>query len=87
MTRLEQIYYMALDIACDDFENEITELTKHRRSKLFNHVVTSIMDKMLDDKITIDDISTFNFKIYYQISKSVHDAIYMKKIFDKYLLK
>lgn len=79
MTRLEQIYCMALDIACEDFDNEITELAKHRRSKLFNHVVTSIMDKMLDDKITMTDITTFNFKIYYQISKSVDDAIYMKK--------
>lgn len=79
MTRLEQIYCMALDIACEDFENEITELVKHRRSKLFNHVVTSIMDKMLDDKITTVDVTTFKFKIYYQISKSVNDAIYMKK--------
>lgn len=79
MTRLEQIYCMALDIACEEFENEITELVKHRRSKLFNHVVTSIMDKMLDDKITTADVTTFKFKIYYQISKSVNDAIYMKK--------
>ena len=79
MTRLEQIYCMALDIACDDFENEITELAKHRTSKKFNHVVNSIMDKMLDDKITITDIITFKFKIYYQISKSVDDAIYMRK--------
>lgn len=79
MTRLEQIYCNAFDIICENFENDIIELIDHRTNKKFNSVVESVIDQMKDDKLTMTDIITFDYKIYYYTYMAVNDAIYMKK--------
>lgn len=76
MNRRTEIYSNAIDIAIEQFNNELVELINNKDVELFDRLVKKINRHMVKDGlITKDDVSLFFTDLFEIIRESVVDAI------------
>lgn len=76
MNRRTEIYSNAIDIAIEQFNNELVELINIKDVELFDRLVKKINRHMVKNGlITKDDVSLFFTDLFEIIRESVVDAI------------
>ena len=76
MNRRTEIYSNAIDIAIEQFNNELVELINSKDVELFDRLVKKINRHMVKNGlITKDDVSLFFTDLFEIIRESVVDAI------------
>ena len=76
MNRITEIYSNAIDIAIEQFNNELVELINSKDVELFDRLVKKINRHMVKNGlITKDDVSLFFTDLFEIIRESVVDAM------------
>lgn len=76
MNRRTEIYSNAIDIAIEQFNNELVELINRKDIELFDRLVKKINRHMVKNGlITKDDVSLFFTDLFEIIRESVVDAM------------
>lgn len=76
MNRRTEIYSNAIDIAIEQFNNELVELINSKDVELFDRLVKKINRHMVKNGlITKDDVSLFFTDLFEIIRESVVDAM------------
>lgn len=76
MNRRTEIYSNAIDIAIEQFNNELVELINSKDVELFDRLVKKINRHMVKNGlITKDDVSLFFTDLFEIIRESVIDAM------------
>ena len=76
MNRRTEIYSNAIDIAIEQFNNELVELINRKDIELFDRLVKKINRHMVKNGlITKDDVSMFFTALFEIIRESVVDAM------------
>lgn len=76
MNRRTEIYSNAIDIAIEQFNNELVELVNSKDVELFDRLVKKINRHMVKNGlITKDDVSLFFTDLFEIIRESVVDAM------------